>query len=215
MAQHDLYATQVGPSFQQVRSKTVTQHVGRKSMKNTGLSAVSGQQLPKGLAREATAPGGYEKVPAGAALEQRGAPGFEVGRDRPHGVPAGGHQPLLVSLTGGADDAHIQIAVAQPETAELGHPQAGGVQQFQHGAVSQAAVVGLPDARMGEVPGAFVVPAPCAVLDVASLVDFLGERLAKFKVPRTVWVVDHLPLNAAGKVAKGELRAEAAHRLAS
>ena len=86
---------------------------------------------------------------------------------------------------------------------------------LEHGAVSQAAVVGLPDARMGEVPGAFVVPAPGAVLDVASLVDFLGERLAKFKVPRTVWVVDHLPLNAAGKVAKGELRAEAANRLAS
>jgi acyl-CoA synthetase (AMP-forming)/AMP-acid ligase II len=85
----------------------------------------------------------------------------------------------------------------------------------EHAAVSQAAVIGLPDARMGEVPGAFVVPVQGAVIDVQSLVDYLGQRLAKFKVPRTVWLVDQLPLNAAGKVAKAELRSDAATRLAS
>jgi acyl-CoA synthetase (AMP-forming)/AMP-acid ligase II len=86
---------------------------------------------------------------------------------------------------------------------------------LEHAAVAQAAVIGLPDARMGEVPGAFVVPVPGAAIDVETLVAFLGERLAKFKVPRTVWVVDRLPLNAAGKVAKVELRSDAATRLAS
>ena len=86
---------------------------------------------------------------------------------------------------------------------------------LEHVAVSQAAVIGLPDARMGEVPGAFVVPAPGAAIDVETLVDYLGQRLAKFKVPRTVWVVDRLPMNAAGKVAKAELRSDAATRLAS
>ena len=69
--------------------------------------------------------------------------------------------------------------------------------------------------RMGEVPGAFVVPAPGAAIDVETLVDYLGQRLAKFKVPRTVWLVDRLPMNAAGKVAKAELRSDAASRLAS
>jgi acyl-CoA synthetase (AMP-forming)/AMP-acid ligase II len=86
---------------------------------------------------------------------------------------------------------------------------------LEHEAVAQAAVIGLPDERMGEVPAAFVVTTPGAALDVGALVDFLGSRLAKFKVPRTVWVLDQLPLNAAGKVAKAALRADAATRLAS
>jgi acyl-CoA synthetase (AMP-forming)/AMP-acid ligase II len=86
---------------------------------------------------------------------------------------------------------------------------------LEHAAVAQAAVIGLPDARMGEVPGAFVVPVLGAVIDVEALVGFAEERLAKFKVPRTVWVVDRLPLNAAGKVAKAALRSDAAIRLAS
>jgi acyl-CoA synthetase (AMP-forming)/AMP-acid ligase II len=81
--------------------------------------------------------------------------------------------------------------------------------------VAQAAVIGLPDARLGEVPAAYVVAVQGAVIDVESLVVFLGERLAKFKVPRTVWLVGGLPLNAAGKVAKAELRSDAAARLAS
>jgi HIP---CoA ligase len=81
--------------------------------------------------------------------------------------------------------------------------------------VWQAAVIGLPDERLGEVPGAFVVPAEGAQIDVGSLVAFLATRLANFKVPRTIWVVDHLPLNAAGKVVKGELRSAASSRLAS
>jgi HIP---CoA ligase len=86
---------------------------------------------------------------------------------------------------------------------------------LEHDAVAQAAVIGLPDARLGEVPAAYVVAVQGAVVDVESLVAFLGERLAKFKVPRTVWLVDGLPLNAAGKVAKAELRSDAAARLAS
>jgi acyl-CoA synthetase (AMP-forming)/AMP-acid ligase II len=52
------------------------------------------------------------------------------------------------------------------------------------------------------VPGVFVVPAEGAQIDVDSLVAFLATRLANFKVPRTIWVVHYLPLNAAGKVAK-------------
>jgi acyl-CoA synthetase (AMP-forming)/AMP-acid ligase II len=50
---------------------------------------------------------------------------------------------------------------------------------LEHDAVSQAAVIGLPDVRMGEVPGAFVVPVQGAAIDVDSLVVYLGERRAR------------------------------------
>ena len=50
---------------------------------------------------------------------------------------------------------------------------------LEHAAVSQAAVIGLPDARMGEVPGAFVVPAPGAAIDVEALVGFLGAAVGE------------------------------------
>jgi acyl-CoA synthetase (AMP-forming)/AMP-acid ligase II len=83
---------------------------------------------------------------------------------------------------------------------------------LEHPQVSQAAVVGLPDERMGEVPAAFVVPRAGEDPQVASLVEHCGERLAKFKVPRSLWLVDDLPLNAVGKVAKSDLRTEALRR---
>jgi acyl-CoA synthetase (AMP-forming)/AMP-acid ligase II len=76
--------------------------------------------------------------------------------------------------------------------------------------VDQVAVIGVPDDRMGEVGCAFVVLAPGASSDeVASgLADWVRERLANYKVPRVVRVVDTLPVNAAGKVLKRELRAQ-------
>ena len=77
---------------------------------------------------------------------------------------------------------------------------------LEHEAVSQVAVVGLPDERMGEVPAAFVVARHS--VPESALVDFCRERLATFKVPRSLWLVDRLPLNESGKVSKAELRAE-------
>ncbi len=79
----------------------------------------------------------------------------------------------------------------------------------RHPAVGQVAVVGVPDRRMGEVGLAVVVPAPGADASAlgAELPAFAKERLANFKVPRRVEVVDVLPTNASGKVLKRELRA--------
>ncbi len=73
--------------------------------------------------------------------------------------------------------------------------------------VSQAAVVGMPDARLGEVGCAFVVPLPDAELDEEKLIAWCRKNLANYKVPRRVIFRDSLPLNAAGKVLKTELRA--------
>jgi acyl-CoA synthetase (AMP-forming)/AMP-acid ligase II len=73
--------------------------------------------------------------------------------------------------------------------------------------VAEAAVVGMPDDYLGEVGAAFVVPRDGATLTADDVVAFAADRLANFKVPRRVEIVDALPLNATGKVLKGELRA--------
>jgi HIP---CoA ligase len=80
---------------------------------------------------------------------------------------------------------------------------------MEHPAVGQAAVVGVPDRRLGEVATAFVVPRAGATIDEAALIAWCRERMANYKVPRSVQVVDALPLNASGKVLKYVLRERA------
>ncbi len=80
-------------------------------------------------------------------------------------------------------------------------------------AVVDAAVVGVPDERLGEVPWAFVVPADRAAGVAPEELDRLcREHLAPYKVPVRFEVVDALPRNEIGKVLGGELvtRARAA-----
>jgi HIP---CoA ligase len=78
----------------------------------------------------------------------------------------------------------------------------------RHESVSEAAVIGVPDARLGEVGKAFVVPREGASPAADELVAWCTERLAGFKVPRSVELVASLPRNATGKVDKKLLRAE-------
>ena len=74
---------------------------------------------------------------------------------------------------------------------------------LEHPAVVQAAVIGVPDDRLGEVGRAFVVTRSPVSED--DLIAWSRQRMAGFKVPRSVRLVDQLPLNAAGKVDKGRL----------
>lgn len=78
--------------------------------------------------------------------------------------------------------------------------------------IAQVAVVGVPDARMGEVGKAFVVPAAGASIDEKSMIAWCRDNMANYKVPRYVEVVSALPMNASGKVLKYELRSLAARR---
>ncbi|MFC9278148.1 FadD3 family acyl-CoA ligase [Streptomyces collinus] len=76
-----------------------------------------------------------------------------------------------------------------------------------HPEVAEVAVVGVPDARLGEVGAAYVVRRPGAVLTADDLIAWSRREMANYKVPRTVRFVRALPRNASGKVVKGELRA--------
>jgi long-chain acyl-CoA synthetase len=80
---------------------------------------------------------------------------------------------------------------------------------YEHPAVAEAAVFGKPDDRLGEDVAAAIVLRPGATLSQEELTEFLGERIAKFKIPSSVWFRDDaLPRNANGKFMKRELRDE-------
>lgn len=85
----------------------------------------------------------------------------------------------------------------------------------EHPLVGIASVIGVPDERMGEVGAAFVVPSPDGGPDPDELIEWCREQMANYKVPRHVWLVDQLPLNASNKVLKPELRARASQLLDS
>ncbi|MGW6282918.1 class I adenylate-forming enzyme family protein [Kribbella sp. NPDC055071] len=73
--------------------------------------------------------------------------------------------------------------------------------------VREVAVIGVPSEETGEAVKAFVVPQADATLDPGELLAYAGTRLARFKCPVEIEVVDHLPHSVTGKVAKGRLRA--------
>ncbi len=77
---------------------------------------------------------------------------------------------------------------------------------LRHPQIQQAAVIGLPDKRLGEVGAAFVVLHPGSVTTPEEIADWACAEMANFKVPRRVEILDELPLNATGKVVKEALK---------
>jgi fatty-acyl-CoA synthase len=75
-----------------------------------------------------------------------------------------------------------------------------------HPAVREAAVVGVPDERWGEVPRAFVSLVPGQSVDEAGVIAWVRERLAPFKTPTSVVILDDLPKGGTGKIQKQPLR---------
>jgi HIP---CoA ligase len=75
---------------------------------------------------------------------------------------------------------------------------------LEHPAVAQAAVIGVPDERLGQVGKAFVVAK--SKISEEDLLTWCRERMSGFKAPRSIVFLDELPLNATGKVMKDQLR---------
>ncbi len=72
--------------------------------------------------------------------------------------------------------------------------------------VAESAVIGLPHPDFGEAVAAVIVAKPGATVDAAQVIAALKDRIANYKVPKRVWIVDELPRNTMGKVQKNLLR---------
>ncbi|KTE75812.1 fatty acid--CoA ligase [Sphingopyxis sp. A083] len=94
-------------------------------------------------------------------------------------------------ITGGEN-----VYPAEVESAIYGHP-----------AVQEVAVIGIPDPKWGETVKAVVVPKPGTTVEEADIIAWARERIAPFKCPRSVDVIEALPRNASGKILRKDLRA--------
>jgi fatty-acyl-CoA synthase len=93
-------------------------------------------------------------------------------------------------ITGGEN-----VYPAEVESAIYGHP-----------AILEVAVIGVPDEKWGEAVKAVCVPKPGETVDPDSVITWARERIAGFKVPKSVDVIDMLPRNPSGKILRRQLR---------
>jgi len=77
---------------------------------------------------------------------------------------------------------------------------------YTHPAVKDVAVIGVPDEKYGEELCAWIVPKPDATVDLASIQEFCKGKIAHYKIPRYVKVVDAFPMTVTGKVQKFKMR---------
>jgi long-chain acyl-CoA synthetase len=76
---------------------------------------------------------------------------------------------------------------------------------YEHPAVAEAAVVGIPHDILGEEVGAAIALAADAIATPTELQDFVKQRVAAYKYPRRIWFVDELPKNSTGKILRRDV----------
>ena len=94
-------------------------------------------------------------------------------------------------ITGGEN-----VYPAEVESAIYGHPS-----------IAEVAVIGIPSEKWGEEVKACCVPKPGATIDEADVIAYARERIAPFKAPKSIDVIDELPRNPSGKILRRQLRA--------
>ena len=108
-------------------------------------------------------------------------------------------------------DGYVQIVDRRKDLIVSGGENIGSPEVERalaaHPAVREVAVVGMPDETWGEVPAAFVAFHAGASATEEELVAWVQDRLARFKAPKRIVVLDELPVGGTGKVSKIELRA--------
>jgi fatty-acyl-CoA synthase len=77
---------------------------------------------------------------------------------------------------------------------------------YRHSGVEDVAVVGVPDERYGEELCAWIVPKPGSNVDPEELRAYCRGKIAHFKIPRYIMIVDALPMTVTGKVQKYKIR---------
>ncbi len=87
-------------------------------------------------------------------------------------------------------------------------PQEVEAALYQHPAVLEAAVIGIPNPDWGETVNAYVALKSGAILDEAELTAFAKERLANYKVPEKIYFLKSLPKRGVGKIDRRQLRSE-------
>jgi fatty-acyl-CoA synthase len=192
--------TETGPVSIALRPDEALAHVGQAGLPVPGVQLrlvdAQGSDVPEGAVGEIQlrAPNlmrGYHRLPAGAGFADGWfATGDLAWRDADGLITVVGRsQELIISGGENIHPAEIEsIAATWPGVAE-------------------AAVLGLPDARWGEVPVLVLVARAGAVVNVDALRLHFNARLARFKHPRRIVLVEQMPRTALGKVQKAALRA--------
>jgi len=162
------------------------------------VEPVSGRPVPPGAEGEICVRGphvmlGYYRMPERSA-EAVDAEGWLHSGDLGRALGEG-----LYRITGRLKEMYIQggLKVYPAEVEDV---------LYRHPAVLQAAVVGVPEPRLGEVGHAFVQLRPGKRAEAGELIAFVRERLAGYKVPRGVSFVTEFPTTANGKIQKFRLR---------